>query len=117
MSGNPAGRRLRGKRFTELFDGMAADFGGVDALTPVQSVMLSQACRLLMRAEREKNAEDAVRLSNAAVRMLGSLRNGRRQPTLRPVETFAELAARAQAEADVRRAAELAADTGGNNAL
>ncbi len=79
-SGNLAGRRLQGKRFTELFDGMAADYGGVDALTSVQRVMLSQACRLLMRAERERIAEDAVRLSNAALRMLGALQNGRKKP-------------------------------------
>jgi hypothetical protein len=69
---------------------MALDFGGVDALTAVQRVMLSQACRLLMRAEREKSAEDAVRLSNAATRMLASLRDGRRRKPVAPVETFAE---------------------------
>jgi hypothetical protein len=78
--GNPVGRRLQGKRFTELLDGLAAVFGGASGLTSVQTIMLGQAARLLMRAERERNAEDAVRLSNAAVRILGSLRNGRRKP-------------------------------------
>lgn len=79
---------------------MAADFGGADALTSVQRVMLAQSVRLLMRAEREKNAEDAVRLSNAAIRMLGTLRNGRRRPA-------------APSLAEHLRAAELAAEREG----
>jgi hypothetical protein len=99
VSGNPDGARTRGKRFAELYDNMAADFGGAKALTSVQAVMLAQSVRLLMRAEREKNAEDAVRLSNAAMRMLGTLRNGRRKAAAPTLSLRERLAAEAEAEA------------------
>ncbi|MGO9682382.1 MAG: hypothetical protein ACLPTZ_07310 [Beijerinckiaceae bacterium] len=100
VSGNLAGRALRGKRFGELFDGLAADFGGASGLTPAQAIMLSQAVRLLMRAERERTAEDTVRLSNAAVRMLSSLRNGRRKPAVPALEAHLDKLAREHAGED-----------------
>jgi hypothetical protein len=81
QSGNPAGARARGKRFSELYASLAADLtDDPKTLTSIQNALVAQAARMLMRAERAKNPVDTVRLTNAAVRLLGSLRNGRRKP-------------------------------------
>jgi hypothetical protein len=78
VSGNPSGSQ-QSKRALALFDEMAADFGGVDALTAIDKTMLAQASRLLVRSERAKNADIAVRLSNASARLLAGLRKTKHQ--------------------------------------
>jgi hypothetical protein len=106
VSGNPAGRTL-GKRFIELFEAMAGelrDLGG--ELSAIETALLSQAVRLMVRSERTPDNDDAVRLANASSRLLSTLRNTKqRQHQPAPVESFASISARAQAAADVRRAA------------
>jgi hypothetical protein len=77
-SGNPSGSTVS-KRVVALFEAMAADLGGEGALSAIDRAMLLQSCRLLIRSERTKDAEDAVRLSNAAARLLSTLRNTKRQ--------------------------------------
>ncbi len=72
-SGNPSGSRVN-TRAVVLFAEMAADFGGVDALSGVDRAMLMQACRLMARGARAKAADDAVRLTSEARRILQSLR-------------------------------------------
>jgi len=67
QSGNPGGRS---KRIPELFEQMAADLG---ELTGIERAVLWQAARLMARSERSKDANDAVRLANAAARLLASL--------------------------------------------
>ena len=108
VSGNPSGRIL-GKRYLTLYGDLARDLGGEAALSAIERALLSQAVGLMVRAERVKETDDAVRLANASARLLASLRK-RVQPSVAPRETFAALAARAQAEANERRAIELAAD-------
>jgi hypothetical protein len=67
---NPEGRRLRSKRFSEIFDAIAQDYGGEACLTGLQRVGLTEATRLIVRAQREKNPDIAVRLMNASARLL-----------------------------------------------
>jgi len=83
VSGNPTGSRTS-KRALALFDAMAADFGGADALSAIDKTMLAQACRLLVRSERARDADIAVRLSNASARLLAGLRKTKRQPASGP---------------------------------
>jgi hypothetical protein len=114
-SGNPSGSRVN-VRAVALFNELAADFGGVAALSALDRVLLSQACRLMARAARARDADAAVRLSSEARRALLSLRKrvpGRSAPT----ETFADIAERAQAEASQRRARELAEDDAAESAI
>jgi hypothetical protein len=70
------------RRSLELYDIWLADLGGETALSPMDRTFLAQACRLMARAEECKEPFDAVRLSNAAARMLGNLRDRdrRREP-------------------------------------
>jgi hypothetical protein len=77
VSGNPSGLRVS-KRATALFESMAADFGGADALSAIDRAMLWQACRLMVRGDRTQDADIAIRLSNASARLLTSVRNGKR---------------------------------------
>lgn len=83
VSGNPSGNVITkaSKRAAELFDTLLADFGG--DLTAVDRAMLEQACRLMVRSERVKDPDSAVRLSNASARLLMNLRKmrGKREPT------------------------------------
>ena len=73
-SGNPHGRAVRA---VKLFEMMAPDFG---ELTAVDAAVLLQACRLMAKSEKASAANDAVRLANAAARLLASLRHTRRKP-------------------------------------
>ena len=77
VSGNPSGSKVN-KRAAALFEAMAADFGGPDELSAIDKAMLEQASRLLVRSERTQDADIAIRLSNAAARLLASFRNGKR---------------------------------------
>jgi hypothetical protein len=94
QSGNPLGRRVKSQRFLELFNGLSADYGGPDRLTVFQRTVLGQACRLLQRAERCRDADMAIRLSNASMRALAALQHGganlRKAPPKPPRKTFAE---------------------------
>jgi hypothetical protein len=73
VSGNSSGSRVS-KRVVTLFSDMVTDFGGEAALLAVDRALLMQACRLMVRAERVKDADAAVRLSSEARRGLGALR-------------------------------------------
>jgi hypothetical protein len=97
QSGNPSGSNVS-KRFTELFEAMLLDFGG--ELSAVERALLAQACRLIVRSERERDTDACVRLSNASARLLATLRKKQRQPapgpTLEEHLRAAELAAKAE---------------------
>ena len=75
VSGNPSGKTL-GKRYMALFADLASDLGGEEALTGIERALLGQAVGLMVRAERVRNTDDAVRLANASARLLASLRKG-----------------------------------------
>jgi hypothetical protein len=76
ISGNPEGLRVRGRRFGQLYDDIAASFGGVSDLSPFQKILLRQGVRLLVKAEKEKDPDLAVRLSNACMRALAGMQHG-----------------------------------------
>jgi hypothetical protein len=94
QSGNPSGSRLS-KRFCELFQTIAADFGGADALSAVDHAQLSQACHLMVRAERESDADIVVRLAGEARRLLAVLR--KRAPAAKPGAALDEYLAKSGA--------------------
>jgi hypothetical protein len=71
-SGNPSGSRVN-TRAKVLFDELATDFGGVNGLSAVDRTLLLQACRLMARAARAKDADVVVRLTSEARRILASL--------------------------------------------
>ena len=81
QSGNPSGRYVTRavRRAGELYETFLIDLGGAETLIGDGQAFLAQACRLMAQAETNRNAEDAVRLSNAAARMLGKLRDRRRK--------------------------------------
>jgi hypothetical protein len=84
QSGNPAGRESRAARAVRIeakARELAQEFGGYDALSPVDRVLVTQAATLLLR--RPKSAEDVVRVANSIQRLLASvaLRYGRRSAT------------------------------------
>jgi hypothetical protein len=54
-TGNPRGHVMSRQR-RELFDAYAAEFGGVDTLTPADLADLHQAVDSLLRAKRAKDA-------------------------------------------------------------
>jgi hypothetical protein len=78
VSGNPRGRA---KRELELFEAIAADLG---ELTGIERALILQAARLMARSERTADANDSVRLANAAARLLASLRNTKHKRSGRP---------------------------------
>jgi hypothetical protein len=114
QSGNPGGRYMTRavRRSMELYAALLVDLGGDEALSLMDKTFLAQACRLMAQAETNKNPEDAVRLSNAAARMLGKLRDMRRKAA---ELTFSEYLARGNDSAvaadslDVAPAREIAA--------
>jgi hypothetical protein len=74
-SGNLNGRGSMNKRAAALFEVLSADFCGADTtLSAIDRALLEQACRLLVRAERECDADAAVRLTSEARRGLMALR-------------------------------------------
>jgi hypothetical protein len=89
-SGNPSGSKIP-KRQRELIAAMSPEFGG-DAMSSVDKAELAAACRLMARAEREKNAPAA--LTSEARRILQGLRR-RMKPAAAPSwqECFARKAA------------------------
>jgi hypothetical protein len=85
VSGNPSGvakqRPNERERIAELFSIIAADYG---ELTGIERVV-QQAARLLARAEKAADADIAVRASNAASRMLATLKRKRHRPGAPPM--------------------------------
>jgi hypothetical protein len=78
VSGNPGGG-TKSKRFLALRADIVNDLGGEDALTGIDRVVVEQAVALLIRSEKAKDGNDAVRASNAASRLLASLRSTKRR--------------------------------------
>lgn len=77
QSGNPQGARIKSKRYMELYNGIAADYGGVETLTVLQRTALMRAVRLMLKEEKEKDTDLQLRLGNLSVRWLAAMqRNG-----------------------------------------
>jgi hypothetical protein len=109
-SGNPHGKAWIRVRAAELFAEMAVDFGTLGA---VETVLLRRAALLLARSERIRSSRDAdvsLRMSSEARRTLMTLRRHHAAVPTSPAEAYADIAARAQAEASQRREQELAED-------
>jgi hypothetical protein len=108
-TGNPYGKSLIRARVEELYAKMAGDF---EPMTATDEVLLRQACFLLARAERvhrHADNDNAIRMSGEARRVLEGLRRRPLAPK-EPSKSWSDIATQAQAEADVRRAQELAED-------
>jgi hypothetical protein len=99
VSGNPSGRTV-GKRYLTLFADLSRDLGGEAALSAIDRALLSQAVGLMVRAERVKETDDAVRLANASARLLATLRNTKRQRQATSGPTLRELLAAEAAQDD-----------------
>jgi hypothetical protein len=98
VSGNPSGSRLN-TRAMVLFAEMATDFGGENALGAMDRALLMQACRLMARGARAKSADDAVRLTSEARRILASVRKTAAKSDKQDTSLAAYLAARYGGEA------------------
>ena len=80
-SGNPAGRlsnKAKQERIEAQARELAVEFGGFDALSPVDRVLITHAAMLVLRKPR--SAEDVVRVCNAVQRLLGGLSKRKRKP-------------------------------------
>jgi len=90
VSPNPLGRGLKGKRFKQLCEDIAAPYGGMSALNPYQKILLTKGARMMLRGEREleHDAGLAARLLNTAARFLGGLDRGSMQDPRHPKQTF-----------------------------
>jgi hypothetical protein len=83
VSGNPLGPHAVVKERVEALVGQwVADF---PELTAIERSLLQQAAQLLVRAERIKDHDVAVRASNSAARLLASLRKKRSKPGRPPL--------------------------------
>jgi hypothetical protein len=78
QSGNPLGIKTP-RRITDLFEALAAEYGGVADLSVTDRALIMQAARLFVRSERVKKDADAVKCANAARRMLIGLRKRHEQ--------------------------------------
>jgi hypothetical protein len=104
VSGNPSGSKVS-KRVTILFETLADEFD----LSATDRALLMQACRLLVRSERVKDARDAVKCANAARRILAGLRReqaGAGSPPWSPLR--AQLARSQQTDAVIAETQETA---------
>jgi hypothetical protein len=98
-------------RADALYQIMVVD---IRPLTKTDELLLRHAALLIARAERvhhRKNVDASCRMSGEARRLISSLRR-RPEPSERPARSWSDIAAKAQADADVRRARELAEDEG-----
>jgi hypothetical protein len=77
VSGNPLGRGSPAQRVGELITIMRADFRG--KLSGIETSLLEQAARLLVRAERTVDHDVAVRAAGAASRLLMLIQRKRRR--------------------------------------
>lgn len=78
QSGNPSGS-IKSKRYLALRADIVGDLGGEDALSGFERVIVDQVVCLVIRSQRVKNADDAVRCANSASRLLATLRSKRDQ--------------------------------------
>jgi hypothetical protein len=90
-SGNPRGRlsnAAKQERVEATARELAAEFGGYDALSPVDRVLITHAAMLVLRTPR--SAEDVVRVANAVQRILGGLgkRKRKHEPEERPLQRY-----------------------------
>jgi hypothetical protein len=83
QSGNPAGARSRKQRHAEMLARLAADCGGVEALSPGDCVLLDRAVDLLLL--RPTTQDDGVRLLNAATRIIENIRRRHRARRRGPI--------------------------------
>jgi hypothetical protein len=88
-SGNPAGH-VRSRQHREMVAAYAADFGGIDAMTPAERMDLDEAVTSLLRAKRASH-NDAVRLKRDAREWLDGIRARRKREPAGP--TLAEYVA------------------------
>jgi hypothetical protein len=72
QSGNPHGRASRKQRHAEMMARLAADCGGIEALSPGDQVLLARAVDLLLL--KPTTQDDGVRLLNAATRLVEGIR-------------------------------------------
>jgi hypothetical protein len=70
VSANPSGR---GYRLPAMVAKIVADLGGESRVTAASLLLIEQACRLKIKAERAKDANSAVRLANASARLLSKV--------------------------------------------
>ena len=77
QSGNPGGRYVTraARRAAELCAALLAELGGAEALSLMDRTLLELACSMMAEAKTSKSQEQKVRLSNAANRNLGKLRD------------------------------------------
>src|SRR5262245_40114310 len=113
VSQNPRGRESKAQRQVRIENKareLAVEFGGFEAMSAVDQVLLTQAAIVLLR--RPKSAEDVVRCANSVQRLLGGLakRYGLDRKRVEAPESYVALSARVAAEADERRRRELAED-------
>jgi hypothetical protein len=109
VSGNPAGQRSLKDRANDLYQVMVVD---IRPLTPTDELLLRHAALLMARSERvrsRKSVDACCRMSGEARRLIASLRR-RPAESSPPPRSWSEITAKAQEEADVRRARELAED-------
>lgn len=115
------GRGAVARRFRDLIaDLVREEFGGCEKLSIGELGLLRQAAALILQAEQLQAAlvrgeavdgDELVRVSSESRRVLAAIRRtNKRVPHEPPAESFADLAARAQARANLRRARELADD-------
>jgi hypothetical protein len=76
-SGNPLGD-VRSKQHRAMVEAYAAEFGGLNAMTPAERIDLDEAVRSLLRAKRASH-NDAVRLKRDAREWLDGIRTRRRK--------------------------------------
>jgi len=75
--GRPTAAQRRA-RIEGIADKLAAEYGGLCALTAVERLLMLQAAELSLR--RPLNCEDAVRIANATQRVLAKVANRRGKP-------------------------------------
>jgi hypothetical protein len=76
VSGNPRGHVLS-RHYRELYAELAAELGGDESLTAIDRALLGQVCGLVVRARCARSDNAAVRLANAASRLLANLQDKR----------------------------------------
>src|SRR5207247_8877429 len=81
LPGKPGGRSAaqRRARIEGVADELAAEYGGLRALTAVERLLMIQAAELSLR--RPQNAVDAVRIANSTQRAFAKVANRRGKPT------------------------------------
>jgi hypothetical protein len=72
----------------ERIEAWAADFGGLEAMSAIEYAQLEQAGRLTIRAEGEKDAAVAVKLTSESRRLLAALRKRKAAPTTPKLEEY-----------------------------